>query len=177
MRPEDAELERRFLDALSPESRYYRFMYRLDHLSTAMLARFTQIDYDREMALVAARDAGTVQERIIGVARYALNPDATSCEFALAVADEEQRHGIGRVLMLALFAAAAARGLTRMEGEVLAHNRKMLAFCRSLGFSLRHRLEEPDIVAVTRPLGPGDCCEEGPSAIGAAAYHPDRQSE
>jgi acetyltransferase len=177
MRPEDAELERRFVDALSPESRYYRFMYRLDHLSTAMLARFTQIDYDREMALVAARDAGTVQERIIGVARYALNPDATSCEFALAVADEEQRHGIGRVLMLALFAAAAARGLTRMEGEVLAHNRKMLAFCRSLGFSLRHRLEEPDIVAVTRPLGPGDCCEEGPSAIGAAAYHPDRQSE
>ncbi|MFN2327530.1 MAG: GNAT family N-acetyltransferase [Chromatocurvus sp.] len=152
IRPEDADMEQRFFDGLSAQSRYYRFMYRLDHLSTAMLARFTQIDYDREMALVAVIDGGQPGERIVGVSRYAVNSDAVSCEFALAVSDEAQGRGIGSQLMEALFRIARNRGLTLMEGEVLAHNRKMLALCRSLGFTLRRCLDDPDIVAVTRPL-------------------------
>lgn len=152
IRPEDADMEQRFVDGLSAQSRYYRFMYRLDHLSTAMLAHFTQIDYDREMALVAVIDGGLPAERIVGVSRYAVNSDAVSCEFALAVADETQGRGIGSQLMEALFRIARDRGLTLMEGEVLAHNRKMLALCRSLGFTLKRRLDDPDIVAVTRPL-------------------------
>lgn len=152
IRPEDAGMEQRFVGGLSAQSRYYRFMYRLDHLSTAMLARFTQIDYDREMALVAVVDSGLPDERIVGVSRYAVNSDAVSCEFALAVSDEIQGRGIGSQLMEALFRIARDRGLELMEGEVLAHNRKMLALCRSLGFSLKRRLDDPDIVAVTRPL-------------------------
>ena len=53
IRPEDAELERRFVAALSEQTRYFRFFYRLHELSPAMLARFTQVDYDRELALLA----------------------------------------------------------------------------------------------------------------------------
>jgi acetyltransferase len=56
IRPEDATMERAFVDGLSPESRYYRFMYRMEKLSPRMLARFTQIDYDREMALIVVLD-------------------------------------------------------------------------------------------------------------------------
>lgn len=152
MRPEDAAMEQRFVDGLSAQSRYYRFMYRLDHLSTAMLARFTQIDYDREMALVAVVEAGMAGERIVGVSRYAVNPDAVSCEFALAVADETQGLGIGSRLMETLFHVARERGLELMEGEVLAHNRKMLALCRGLGFRLKRRVDDADVVAVSRPL-------------------------
>lgn len=152
MRPEDSAMEQNFVDGLSAESRYYRFMYRLDRLSTAMLAHFTQIDYDREMALVAVIDCGEPGERIVGVARYAVNPDAVSCEFALAVADEIQGKGVGGLLMKALFEVARQRGLERMEGEVLAHNRKMLALCRGLGFTLKRHLDDADIVAVSRAL-------------------------
>jgi len=152
MRPEDAGMEQRFVDGLSSQSRYYRFMYRLDHLSTVMLARFTQIDYDREMALVGVLDSASPDERIVAVSRYAVNPDAVSCEFALAVADETQGRGLGSLLMETLFRVARERGLESMEGEVLADNRKMLALCRGLGFTLRRRVDDPGIVAVSRPL-------------------------
>lgn len=152
MRPEDSGMEQRFVDGLSSQSRYYRFMYRLDRLSTVMLARFTQIDYDREMALVGVLDCDSPGERIVGVSRYAVNPDAVSCEFALAVADETQGRGVGSLLMETLFRVARERGLESMEGEVLADNRKMLALCRGLGFTLRRRIDDPGIVAVSRPL-------------------------
>lgn len=145
-------MEQRFVDGLSSQSRYYRFMYRLDRLSTVMLARFTQIDYDREMALVGVLDCDSPGERIVGVSRYAVNPDAVSCEFALAVADETQGRGVGSLLMETLFRVARERGLESMEGEVLADNRKMLALCRGLGFTLRRRIDDPGIVAVSRPL-------------------------
>jgi hypothetical protein len=56
IRPEDADLEQEFVKAMSDESRYYRFMDTLRELTQTMLVRFTQIDYDREMALVAAKE-------------------------------------------------------------------------------------------------------------------------
>ncbi len=65
IRPEDAELERAFVNGLSEQTRYFRFFYRLHELTPAMLARFTQVDYDRELALVAIDDAG----RCAGVRR------------------------------------------------------------------------------------------------------------
>lgn len=152
IRPEDAELERAFVEALSPESRYYRFMYRVDRLSPSMLARFTQIDYDRELALTVIADAGSTTARFLGVARYIANPDGQSCEFALAIADEAQRQGFGRRLMEALMKAARDRGLEIMEGEVLTQNRKMLRLCEGLGFRLVYNREEGDVVAVRRHL-------------------------
>ena len=63
IRPEDAELERAFVDGLSEQTRYFRFFYRLHELTPAMLARFTQVDYDREMALVAIDDGGAAKSR------------------------------------------------------------------------------------------------------------------
>ena len=75
IRPEDAELERRFVASLSDQTRYYRFFYQLHELSPAMLARFTQVDYDRELALLAlAPDAeGPGGVAIVGIARYIAN--------------------------------------------------------------------------------------------------------
>jgi acetyltransferase len=152
IRPEDAEMERAFVEGLSPESRYYRFMYRVDKLSPMMLARFTQIDYDRELALVAIAAPDGPEPRIIGVARYVANPDGESCEFALTVADDLQHQGMGRRLMQQLMNAARDRGLEVMEGEVLAANRRMLRLCEGLGFRLVYSREEPDVVAVRRHL-------------------------
>ncbi|WP_078118232.1 bifunctional acetate--CoA ligase family protein/GNAT family N-acetyltransferase [Thiosocius teredinicola] len=152
IRPEDAEIEQDFVENLSPESKYFRFMQSMDKLTPLMLARFTQIDYDREMALVAVINEHTPNARILGVARYVSNPDRQSCEFALTVADAWQKKGIGRQLMQRLMTVARDRGIEIMEGEVLSQNSKMLRLCENLGFRTVHNAEEPDVVEVRRHL-------------------------
>jgi acetyltransferase len=133
IRPEDADNEREFVNSLSAEAKYLRFMSTLKQLTPAMLARFTQVDYDREMALVALahNDAREVQ---IAVARYVINPDWQSCEFAIVVSQDWQGHGLGRHLMLSLIDIAKARGLRIMLGQILAANVRMLGLARALGF-------------------------------------------
>ena len=140
VRPEDAEMEQAFVRSLSPESRYFRFMDTLRELTPAMLVRFTQIDYDREMAFVATVPEGA-GEAEIGVCRYVANPDGESCEFAIVIADDWQRKGLGRRLMGQLIDVARARGLRSMIGHVLAENRGMLQLCQGLGFSITDSLE------------------------------------
>lgn len=116
-----------------------------------MLARFTQIDYDREMAFVATLE-DEVGEREIGIVRYIANPDAESCEFALVVADEWQRRGLGRRMMALLVEVARSRGLREMIGHVLAENRSMLALCEALGFASGESAEGPQVRRVTLDL-------------------------
>ena len=152
IRPEDATIEQAFVTKLSPESKYFRFMHGLDQLSPMMLARLTQIDYDREMALIAVINEGTDRARIIGVVRYAINPDRHSCEFALTVGDEYQGKGIGRYLMKRIMIVAKDRGIEVIEGEVLSNNVKMLRLMEAMGFRVAHNAEEPQIVQVRRHL-------------------------
>jgi acetyltransferase len=148
IRPEDAEIEQTFVRGLSQESKYLRFVSALRELSPSMLARFTQIDYDREMALIAVLEQDA-RETEIGVARYVINPDGVSCEFALVIADEWQHKGIGHKLMDALMDIARDKGLKRMEGDVLASNRNMLGLVTSLGFTVGEG-EEPSIRKVEK---------------------------
>jgi acetyltransferase len=151
IRPEDAEIEREFVRQLSPEAKYFRFMNSIRDLTPQMLARFTQIDYDREMALVAttARDG---REAEIGVARYITHPDGSSCEFAIVVGDEWRRRGLGRHLMARLIEIARSRGMARMNGDVLAANQPMLALVTSLGFAVDESPGEPGVRRVTLAL-------------------------
>jgi acetyltransferase len=151
IRPEDAEIERTFVRKLSNESRYFRFMQALHELTPKMLVRFTQIDYDEEMAFIAVTEVDG-QERELGVARYSINPDRESCEFALVVADEWHHRGLGSQLMKSLIEAARAKGLERMEGEVLASNRRMLDLAEHLGFTARTSEEDNEIIEIVRQL-------------------------
>lgn len=133
IRPEDAALEQEFIQHLSPQARYFRFMNTLRELSPAQLIRFTQIDYDREMAFVAVLES-EAGETEIGVARYVTNPDGESCEFAIVVADQWQGQGLARRLMAAVIDAARGRGLRFMTGDFLGENLRMIKFVTSLGF-------------------------------------------
>jgi acetyltransferase len=146
MRPiqaEDSERLQRFVRGLSQEARYFRFISTLNELTPRMLVRYTQIDYDRELALVAVRRPRepAADEEIIGVARYLLNPDRDTCEFAIAIGDAFQGQGLGSQLMRALIAVARKRGLKRMEGFVLAINAPMIRLMRALGFTIQR---DPD---------------------------------
>jgi acetyltransferase len=137
IRPEDAEIEAKFVRELSDEARYFRFMNSLQELSQEMLVRFTQIDYHNEMALIAVKLNGLAEEQI-GVARYTTNMDKQSCEFALVVSDRWQNRGIAHHLMMNLMEVARDRGLDSMEGQVLSNNVRMLELVASLGFEIRN---------------------------------------
>lgn len=151
IRPEDAEIEQRFVRDLSDESKYFRFMDTMNELSQKMLIRFTQIDYDREMAIIAVTQQEG-RELQIGVARYVMNPDGESVEFALVVADEWQNRGLGSRLMLSLFDAARLRGFKIIEGDVLHNNRGMLKLMASLGFTVAPSPDDPTIRRVIKML-------------------------
>ena len=130
IRPEDAGLELAFFNGLSQRSRYHRFMQQLPELPPRMLARFTQLDYDRELALVAIEKGA-----FIGVGRYAPNPDGETAEFALTVADAWQGKGLGRALLERLCNAAREAGYRALYGHILAENREMLDLAMRLGFT------------------------------------------
>ncbi|HEX2389796.1 MAG TPA: GNAT family N-acetyltransferase [Casimicrobiaceae bacterium] len=151
IRPEDAELERAFVDGLSEQTRYFRFFYRLAELTPSMIARFTQVDYDRELALVALVNVDDAQA-FVGVARYIANPDRTSAEFAVVVADAWQRRGVARVLMRGLIVCAKRRGFEQLVGTILRVNEPMLDFVRSLGFVLSDDPEDSAQVSATLSL-------------------------
>ena len=131
----DAELIREFVRSLSLETRYLRFMTAVNELSPQMVDRLTGIDHRRDAALIAVVGDGGV-ECVVAVARYALDVDGESCDFAIVVADDWQGHGLGRRLLTLLIETAAARGLKRIAGDVLAVNRPMLAFVRALRFEV-----------------------------------------
>ncbi len=152
IRPEDRQIEREFVQKLSDESKHFRFMSALRELSEAMLSRFTQIDYDRAMALIAVVCENGLETEI-GVARYFVDPDGTSCEFAVAVADVWQHRGVGSILILNLAEVARARGLQIMEGIVMAANHKMLGLMDALGFSIRSEPGNASVKHVSKQLG------------------------
>jgi acetyltransferase len=151
IRPEDAEIEQAFVRSLSPQAKRFRFMQSLRELTIEMLVRFTQLDYDREMALIAVvQEDG--KEKEIAVARYAMNPDGESCEFAIVVADQWQGRGIGSEIMRNLMGAARHRGIRVMEGQVLADNTGMLELVKFLGFDTVKSREDPGIYDVSKRL-------------------------
>jgi acetyltransferase len=158
--PTDAQMLQDLVQHLSPQSRYFRFVSWFTELPPAMLSRFTLIDYDREMALVAVCKErstdpdGTVHEteRVIGVSRYITNPDQRSCEFSLVVADSFSGRGIGSRLMESIIEAAREKGLAEIDGLVLSSNVEMLKLMKRMGFTVKRFDEDPDFRLVSYRL-------------------------
>jgi len=166
IRPEDAEMERAFVHGLSDQTRYFRFFYQLHELTPAMLARFTQVDYDRELALVAVDEAAAAPA-IVGVARYIMSTDEETAEFAVVVADAWHGRGVAWMLMTRLIAGAKRRGLKRLEGSVLRNNHNMLKFTSALGFVAHDNPEDREQMSVTLDLK-GQGRRDGPQSSAPA---------
>ena len=140
VKPDDAPLFTALFKTLSPTTIYYRFFGALKELNPEMLARFTQIDYDREIALVAIDEASQT-DNILGVARIIGDPDGKTGEFAVLVGDAWQGKGIGSNLLEKCLSIAEKQGFKSVHGIVLQENRNMLALGKKLGFGTKR---EPD---------------------------------
>jgi acetyltransferase len=144
-------MEQAFVRGLSERAKFFRFFQPLDELTPTMLARFTQIDYDREMAFIAVVETDG-KDREIGVARYITNADNQGCEFAVVVADEWQHRGIAQRLMERLIESAREDGLRYIEGKVIAENKEMLALASSLRFIAKHEKDDDVSIVYVKKL-------------------------
>ncbi len=159
--PDDADMLQAFVRGLSQESRYFRFASAMPELPRAHAG---PLHPDRLRPRDGAGggapqphggpdDGGfTDTEQIIGVSRYITNPDQTSCEFSLVVSDQYKGQGLGSRLMLSIMEFARAKGLSEIDGLVLANNRNMLRLMSSLGYSVQPFPEDPDFKLVSKAL-------------------------
>ena len=135
IRPEDEPLEHELIAGLSPESSRFRFFYIIKDISHEMLSRFCNIDYSREIAIIAESTTGG-KRRNVGVGRLVIQPGTAIGEFATLVADDFQEVGLGHKLTDMLIGIAQERGLKNLYGVILKDNAKMVGLARSLGFTI-----------------------------------------
>ncbi len=154
IRPEDEPALREAFGSLSPRAVRMRFFAPMKELSHRMAARLTQIDYEREMALVLADPGPAGRVKLYGVVRLIADPDNESAEYAIALRDEMAGHGLGTLLMRHIIDYARDRNIGEIHGDVLSENRVMLELARHLGFSLGGGPEMGEVVRVSLRLRP-----------------------
>jgi acetyltransferase len=141
--------------SFSPETVRMRFLSSMRQLGHGLAARLTQIDYDREMALVLTTPGAPGRQPILGVARLAADPDAEHAEYAIVVRDALAGGGFGTLLMERLLAYARRRGIGEVFGWVLPENERMLEICRRLGFTVKRAPDQADLLRVSLDLRAG----------------------
>lgn len=152
IRPEDEPAFQRLFAGLSPEAVRLRFLHPMKMMPKTMAARLTQIDYDREMALVLTEGDGRRNGDLFGVVRFTADPNNENAEFAILLNGEKTGLGLGPMLMRRIIDYARSRRISRLFGEVLNDNRPMLAVCKALGFSQRGIPDDPGVVEVSLQL-------------------------
>ncbi|MBN9288926.1 MAG: hypothetical protein BGO43_07700 [Gammaproteobacteria bacterium 39-13] len=145
IRPEDAQLIQDFVHQLSAESKHFLFFGNITEFSYPELISLTQLDYDREIALITTL-LSDGDEKCIGIIRYVVTNDRKIAEFSIVVADDWQNKGIGSNLLFNILQAAKMQGLKTLQGEVLLSNHKMRRLISNMGFNVRSSDEQDKII-------------------------------
>jgi acetyltransferase len=147
LRPEDEPMLIDLAAHMTPEDLRLRFFAPTRGLTHPVAARLSQLDYDRELALLAELD-GTA----LGVARFSADPDRLRAEYAIAVRSDWKGRGLGYLLMTRLIDVAGQQGIGELFGEVLRENEPMLQMCRELGFAIALDPNDRSMVLVSKRL-------------------------
>ncbi len=134
IRPDDDQAHHELFSKLEPEDIRFRFFRTVRELPRSDYARYTQIDYDREMAFIATREETQGRFETLGVVRAIADPDNATAEFAIVVRSDLKGLGLGSILMDKIIRYSRDRGTGELCGEVLDENRGMQALARKLGF-------------------------------------------
>ena len=150
VRPEDEDMFRAFFERVSDEDLRLRFFSAVRHFSHEFIARLTQLDYARSIALVAI-DPGSGE--MLGAVRLHADANYEKGEYGILVRSDLKGHGIGWTLMQIMIEYAQWQGLKVIEGQVLRENTTMLAMCRQLGFRIDADPDDATIAIVRLPVG------------------------
>jgi len=151
VRPEDDALFRAFFARVSDDDLRLRFFQSVRHFSHEFIARLTQLDYARSIALVAIDPKSG---DMLGAVRLHADADYDRGEYGILIRSDLKGHGIGWKLMQIMIEYAGWQGLNVVEGQVLRENSTMLAMCRTLGFKVKPDPDDPTIMNVTLPVQP-----------------------
>jgi acetyltransferase len=150
LRPEDEPLLHDLAAHMSAKDLRLRFFTPVRGLTHAVAARLSQLDYDRELAMLAECDGVA-----LGVVHFFADPDNRRAEYAIGVRSDWQGRGIGYLLMSRIIEIARQRGIGELVGEVLRENAAMLQMCRELGFTIARDPSDPALIAVAKTLAAG----------------------
>ncbi len=134
IRPEDVPQHHEFISKLTPEDIHFRFFGHVRELPHSQMARFTQIDYDREMAFIATAKKRGGKPETLGVVRVVSDPDNVRAEFAIVVRSDLKGQGLGKALLVKMIDYCRTRGTREMVGQILTSNRAMIGLAKHLGF-------------------------------------------
>jgi acetyltransferase len=153
IRPEDEALLIEGATHMDPNDLRMRFFMSMKGLTPELAARLTQIDYARELALVAQ---AVESSQGIGIVRIAADPDNAKAEFSVTVRSDWKNMGLGHLMMTRIMDIAHERGIGALEGNVLRENAAMLELCANLGFAFSDDPDDPSIVRAQRTIDPGN---------------------
>lgn len=151
IRPADAAEHDAFFHRLSLDDIRFRFFAPISELTPAQREQFVKLDYERDMALIAVREASG---EIVGVARLTRGANPQEAEFAVVVQHDLQGRGLAAHLMRRLLDWAPHHGVCEVVGSILAENEAMLDLARFLGFRLRRLPADPHIIEARLSLAP-----------------------
>jgi acetyltransferase len=150
VRPEDETLYEDFFAAVTQEDLRLRFFAPIKDRGHAFVARLTQLDYERAMALAAIEP---VSRALLGVVRLHLDSDRRHGEYAILLRSNLKGRGLGWELMRLIIEYARAEGVQQISGQVLRENSTMLAMCEKLGFRLTRDADDMEVMLATLDLG------------------------
>jgi acetyltransferase len=151
IRPEDEPLQHELFYTLSEKTVRERFFSVIKDMTHEMLVRFCNIDYDREIAIIAEAGGGD-KKRIVGISRLIIEPGSRA-QFAVLVHDDYQGKGLGRKLIEVLLGVAQEKGLEEVYGVTLSENDRLLTLTKALGFTTV--LQPGGITGVSRKMRAG----------------------
>ncbi len=153
IKPEDEPAHHMLLEQTKPEDVYFRFFRAVNDLSHAQMARFTQIDYDREMAFIAIDKNEKGEDETIAVIRVVSDADKNEAEFAIIVRSDMHNQGIGSKLMNKMIEYSRERGTKRLVGQTQTTNQTMQRLARKLNFTQAQNESDKQIVSLSLELG------------------------
>jgi acetyltransferase len=148
----DAELEREFIENLSPDSRRQRFLNHIKHPTPELIRQLTDIDQLQHVALMALVEVGG-QQRAVGVSRYVLDDDGHSGECALVVADDWRNRGLGTLLMARLLEIARSRKIKKLYSIDSSENFRIQSLVKRMGFQSHLDPRDATQIVHTKYLG------------------------
>lgn len=154
IRPEDEPAHHDLVAAMTPEDLRFRFFGYVGSFDHSQMARFTQIDYEREMAFIATTEGVSDPAQTLGVVRCVATSDNQRAEFSIMVRPQMKGTGLARMLMEKMIRYCRDRGIAVLTGDVLAENLAMLRLGEKLGFT-SHRADA-DVCEIVLPLHPAE---------------------
>lgn len=137
IRPEDEPLEREMFTTFSERTQRFRFFQLIGDITHDMLIRYTQIDYDREIAIIAEHTDSEEKKRMLGVVRLISDPYNETAEFAIVVGDPWHGQGLGSIFADMILDIARERGITKITAHVLKDNFIMKHIFEKRGFTIK----------------------------------------